>query len=205
MAQLHTLSLARTTALATSLALLTTCAPAWAEADDAFIGALMPIAGRNGNAPCPAGWMSAEGQLLSINQNQALFSLLGPTYGGDGVSTFALPNLRGRTAVGVDQGAGLSLAWGQQAGSESVTLTPSNLPAHMHGLPATTAAATHATPSATRILAQAQNMGVYASGGTPIPLAQSAPAGGSQPIFVMSPYLSITWCIAIRGVFPSRP
>ena len=206
MAQLSIPSLTRTAALVTALALLPPCVPAWAEANDAFIGALMPIAGRNGNAPCPAGWMSAEGQLLRVNQHQALFSLLGTTYGGDGVSTFALPNLRGRTAVGAGQGSGLSsLALGQHAGSESVTLTPSNLPAHMHGLPATTAAATHATPSATRILAQAQNMGVYASGGTPIPLAQSAPAGGSQPIFVMSPYLSITWCIAIRGVFPSRP
>ena len=206
MAQLHTPSLARTAALATSLALLTTCAPAWADADDPYIGALMPMAGKTPGGTCPRGWLPADGRLLHLQSYTALYSLLGVSYGGDGQNTFGLPDLRGRTAVGVGQGPGLSpLALGQHAGSERVTLTPSNLPAHMHGLPATTAAATHATPSATRILAQAQNAGLYASGGTPVTLAQSGVAGQGQPVPTMSPYLTIIWCIATQGTFPLRP
>ena len=204
MAQLHTLSLARTAALATSLALLTTCAPAWADADDPYIGALMPMAGKTPGGTCPRGWLPADGRLLHIQSYTALYSLLGVSYGGDGQNTFGLPDLRGRTAVGVGQGPGLSqLDQGEQGGNDRTTLLLPNLPAH--NLAATTVTATHAAPDATRTLAQAQNAGLYASGGTPVTLAQSGVAGQGQPVPTMSPYLTIIWCIATQGAFPPRP
>ena len=204
MAQLHTLSLARTAALATSLALLTTCAPAWADADDPYIGALMPMAGKTPGGTCPRGWLPADGRLLHLQSYTALYSLLGVSYGGDGQTTFGLPDLRGRTAVGVGQGPGLSqLDQGEQGGNDRTTLLLPNLPAH--NLAATTATATHAAPDATRTLAQAQNAGLYASGGTPVTLAQSGVAGQGQPVPTMSPYLTIIWCIATQGAFPLRP
>ena len=204
MAQLHTLSLARTAALATSLALLTTCAPAWADAEDPYIGALMPMAGKTPGGTCPKGWLPADGRLLHIQSYTALYSLLGVSYGGDGQNTFGLPDLRGRTAVGVGQGPGLSrLDWGEQGGNDRTTLLLPNLPAH--NLAATTVTATHAAPDATRTLAQAQNAGLYASGGTPVTLAQSGVAGQGQPVPTMSPYLTIIWCIATQGAFPPRP
>ena len=204
MAQLHTLSLARTAALATSLALLTTCAPAWADAEDPYIGALMPMAGKTPGGTCPKGWLPADGRLLHIQSYTALYSLLGVSYGGDGQNTFGLPDLRGRTAVGVGQGPGLSqLDQGEQGGNDRTTLLLPNLPAH--NLAATTATATHAAPDATRTLAQAQNAGLYASGGTQVVLGQSGVAGQSQPVPTMSPYLTIIWCIATQGTFPLRP
>lgn len=204
MAQLHTLSLARTAALATSLALLTTCAPAWADADDPYIGALMPMAGKTPGGTCPRGWLPADGRLLHLQSYTALYSLLGVSYGGDGQNTFGLPDLRGRTAVGVGQGPGLSqLDQGEQGGNDRTTLLLPNLPAH--NLAATTVTATHAAPDATRTLAQAQNAGLYASGGTPVTLAQSGVAGQGQPVPTMSPYLTIIWCIATEGTFPPRP
>lgn len=204
MAQLHTLSLARTAALATSLALLTTCAPAWADADDPYIGALMPMAGKTPGGTCPRGWLPADGRLLHLQSYTALYSLLGVSYGGDGQTTFGLPDLRGRTAVGVGQGPGLSqLDQGEQGGNDRTTLLLPNLPAH--NLAATTVTATHAAPDATRTLAQAQNAGLYASGGTQVVLGQSGVAGQSQPVPTMSPYLTIIWCIATQGAFPPRP
>ena len=204
MAQLHTLSLARTAALATSLALLTTCAPAWADAEDPYIGALMPMAGKTPGGTCPKGWLPADGRLLHIQSYTALYSLLGVSYGGDGQNTFGLPDLRGRTAVGVGQGPGLSqLDQGEQGGNDRTTLLLPNLPAH--NLAATTVTATHAAPDATRTLAQAQNAGLYASGGTQVVLGQSGVAGQSQPVPTMSPYLTIIWCIATQGAFPPRP
>ena len=197
-------SCARAAALAAGLALLAASAPARAEAIDPYIGALIPMAGKLGGSPCPKNWLPAMGQILPIRGNTALFSLLGITYGGNGQTTFALPNLGGRTAVGVGQGPGLSLLdWGEQGGNASTTLTPQNLP--LHGLTATTAAATHAAPGPARTLAQAQNAGLYASGGAPVTLAPSGPAGQSQPVPTMSPYLAITWCIAVSGVFPPHP
>ena len=204
MAQLHTLSLARTAALATSLALLTTCAPAWADAEDPYIGALMPMAGKTPGGTCPRGWLPADGRLLHLQSYTALYSLLGVSYGGDGQNTFGLPDLRGRTAVGVGQGPGLSqLDQGEQGGNDRTTLLLPNLPAH--NLAATTVTATHAAPDATRTLAQAQNAGLYASGGTPVTPGQSGVAGQSQPVPTMSPYLTIIWCIATQGAFPLRP
>ena len=207
MAPLHTPprpSRARTAALAAGLALLATCAPARAEANDPFMGALMPMAGKPGST-CPNRWLPAEGQILPIQSYTALFSILGTAYGGNGTSNFGLPDLRGRTAVGLGQGPGLSqLDWGEQGGSASATLIPQNLPLHSHGL-ATTAAATHAAPDPARTLAQGQNAGLYASSGTPFTLTPSGLAGQDVPVPTMSPYLAIIWCIATQGAFPQRP
>ena len=167
---------------------------------DPFIGELQPFAfGR-----IPSGWLPCDGRLLQIQSNPALFSLLGTTYGGDGVNTFHLPDLRGRSTVGTGQGPGLSNRMlGSQAGTESATLTTGNLPTHTHTMPASTQPATHATPAPGLVPATAQNGGAYASGGTAVPLAGST-AGGSTPFSVRSPYLAMQWCIAVFGIYPSH-
>ena len=194
------------TLAACGLAVLAAATPAQAEAMDPFTGALMPMAGKPGGSTCPKDWLPAEGQLLPIQGYTALYSLLGVTYGGNGTSNFQLPDLRGRAAVGAGQGPGLSdLPLGAQGGSTHATLTMAHLPAHSHGLAATTAAATHATPDTTHLPAQAQNAGIYASGGPQVTLAQSGPAGQGIPVPTTSPYLTIIWCIAVNGSFPPRP
>jgi microcystin-dependent protein len=170
-----------------------------------FIGELMPFAG---NA-CPGqnsngAWLPANGQTLSIQTHQALFALLGTTYGGNGVTTFMLPDLRGRQPVGVGQGLGLNnVVLGQSGGVEQHTLLASEMPAHVHGLSATASPASTATPATGLLPAQAQNAGAYAAG----PAGGAAPtanAGSGQPFAMRAPYLVVTWCIAMQGVFPSR-
>ncbi len=137
----------------------------------------------------PRGWARCEGQLLPINQNQALFSLLGTTYGGNGTTTFALPDLRGRTAVGPGAQVGL----GEVGGEEAHTLTPAEA-AHGWGVsaPATTARPTGALPA---------NGGAYAS---PADGPSVGPVGGGQPHENRAPFLAINFCIALQGIFPSR-
>ncbi|MFT3812835.1 MAG: tail fiber protein [Acidovorax sp.] len=188
--------------------------PAWAAAllacamalpahagTDPFIGELMTFP-----RSCPSNggdWMPAAGQTLSINNYQALFALLGTTYGGDGQTTFMLPDLRSRQPVGTGQGLGLSnVVLGEVAGVERTTLMVNQMPAHVHGLPATTSPATTATPAAGLLPAQAQNAGMYASG--PASAAPTSAVGGNQPVNVRAPYLGVVWCIAVQGIFPSR-
>lgn len=168
---------------------------------DPLLGEMMLVGGNF----CPANWLPANGALLSIAQNSALYSLLGTTYGGDGQTTFGLPDLRGRVPLGVGQGPGLSyMGQGQMGGTESVTLMSSQMPAHTHQLAASTAPATHAAPAAGRLPAQAQNAGVYRdAGGATVALTATDVAGASQPFTVRNPYLGMTWCIAISGVYPS--
>lgn len=155
----------------------------------------------------PRGWLFCQGQLLPINQNQALFSLLGTMYGGDGRTTFALPDLRGRSIVGFGQGNGLSnLNIGQAGGSETVTLLTANLPAHNHALTATDSDANSDEASSGARLGTA-GVSIYASGGTgSVVLAadSTTQTGGGQPFNNRSPYLGINYCIAIQGIFPSR-
>lgn len=168
-----------------------------------FIGQLMLV----GYNFCPRGWAAADGSLLSIAQNTALFSLLGTQFGGDGRVTFALPDLRGRAPIGVGQGPGLQqVLEGQTGGSENVTLLQQHMPVHTHALNASPQAATHAAPAADRLLATAQNAGTYVAAGPGVPLAPNSvgAAGGSQPFSVRDPYLGMRWCIALQGVFPSR-
>ncbi len=168
---------------------------------DPLLGEMMLVGGNF----CPVNWLPANGALLSIAQNSALYSLLGTTYGGDGQTTFGLPDLRGRVPLGVGQGPGLSyMGQGQMGGTESVTLMSSQMPAHTHQLAASTAPATHAAPAAGRLPAQAQNAGVYHdAGGATVALTATDVAGASQPFTVRNPYLGMTWCIAISGVYPS--
>ena len=186
--------------LSTLCATWFTALPAQASSPSPYVGELMLFGGNF----CPNGWLPADGRTLDISQNDVLYTLLGTTYGGDGVNTFHLPDLRGRSTVGTGQGPGLSnRVLGSQAGTESATLTTGNLPTHTHTMPASTQPATHATPAPGLVPATAQNGGAYASGGTAVPLAGST-AGGSTPFSVRSPYLAMQWCIAVYGIYPSQ-
>lgn len=161
----------------------------------------------------PKGWAWCDGQVLPISQNTALFSLLGTTYGGDGESTFALPDLQGRAAMHPGQGPGLSLRdLGETGGVETVTLLETEIPSHRHTLRADSLEATHNRPADGRMLAASMGGAVYvppAGSAAPSPAAASpsmlAPAGGSQPHNNLQPYLTFYWCIALQGVFPARP
>lgn len=162
----------------------------------------------------PQGWAFCNGQLLPISQNAALFSLLGTIYGGDGVRTFALPDLRGRAPIHFGQGPGLSnYALGQVGGQESVTLTVTEMPAHTHSVaPAATSSdatvpdphnqifaktATRTTSTNTYAPASSKNGAMAAF--------DSAIAGGSQPHSNLQPYVAMNYIIALQGVYPSRP
>ena len=161
----------------------------------------------------PKGWAFCDGQLLPISQNTALFSLLGTVYGGDGKSTFALPDLQGSAALhvgGNQPGPGLSSYFlGQESGSDSITLLVSEIPLHTHTIMASgnPPPANAGTPDGTEI-ARSSGATVYlqapANMGAMAPQALS-PAGGSLPHNNMMPYLTINFCIALQGVFPARP
>lgn len=149
----------------------------------------------------PQGWALCNGQLLPINQNQALFALLGTTYGGDGEVNFALPNLRGRVPIHV--GGGFTL--GQRGGEEAHTLTINELPAHAHMARASTAT-NGATPVPTNAVLTDSPSQLY---GPPSQLTTLTPAtvaatGGSQPHLNQQPFSTISFCIALQGIFPSQ-
>lgn len=159
----------------------------------------------------PTGWALCNGQLLPISQNTALFALLGTTYGGDGKSTFALPNLQGRAPLhtGWNQpGPGLSLYdLGEQDGVEFVTLLESEMPAHSHQMRAATQDNADVNiPSATSSFASSTGGTLYQNtANVQLGFQALAPAGGSLPHNNMQPYLCVNFCIAMQGVFPSRP
>ncbi|MCB9233166.1 MAG: phage tail protein [Bacteroidia bacterium] len=169
----------------------------------------------------PRGWMECWGQLLSISQNSALFSLLGTTYGGDGRTTFALPDLRGRASLGDGNGPGLTpRQLGGKSGSETNTLTISNLPSHNHLITGTATG----TPQVNNQAGQQDSPegavpavasdDSYTDSSNAIGLANSIQinttgltigiAGGNFPVNNMQPFLVINWCIATQGIFPSR-
>ena len=153
----------------------------------------------------PKGWAFCNGQLLPIAQNTALFSLLGTTYGGDGKSNFALPNLQGCAPMHPGQGPGLSLRFlGETAGEDSVTLTASETPSHTHTVQADAGAATTGTPAPGMKLGTADTM-IYTSPVNlqPTAAATISPVGG-QPHNNRQPYLGLTFIIAMQGVFPPR-
>lgn len=157
----------------------------------------------------PKGWAFCNGQLLPISQNTALFSLLGTTYGGDGKSTFALPNLQRNAPMHPGQGPGLSLHdLGETGGSDTVTLLESEIPSHSHALRANSDIADVQSPSPVRSLARSQNASAYQTTANQalVSLAPQAlaPAGGSQPHNNLMPYLTFNFCIALLGVFPPR-
>lgn len=153
----------------------------------------------------PRGWAACDGQLLSISQNAALFSLVGTTYGGDGRTTFGLPDLRGRFPMGQGQGPGLSARQlGDQVGAETVTLAAQQMPTHNHVL-RSTAAANSSNPSGAALANVATNGPVYRMPGTLVPSSSSlAPAGGNQPHDNRQPALALIFCIATQGIYPPR-
>ena len=154
----------------------------------------------------PTGWAWCDGQLLPLSQNTALFSLLGTTYGGNGQTTFALPNLQGSAPMHPGQGPGLSLHdLGETGGSETVTLLTSEMPAHVHAAKASQADGIERTPGG-QLPATGIAVGQYATPGPLTAMSPNAltPAGGDQPHNNLMPYLAFYFCIALQGVFPPR-
>lgn len=154
----------------------------------------------------PDGWALCNGQLMPIQQNEALFSLLGTTYGGNGVNNFGLPNLQGCAPMHPGSGPGLTpRVIGEQGGSASVTLTANELPAHVHQQMQSGGTATASTPDASTTFARSSAQ-MYAGGSpnaTAIPQALQ-PVGGGQPHNNLQPYQAINFCIALQGIFPMR-
>lgn len=149
----------------------------------------------------PKGWALCNGQLLPINQNQALFSLLGTTFGGDGRVNFALPDYRSRVPIHVGQGHTL----GERGGEQAHTLSTAELPTHSHVASATSNLATTNTPANTVALARSSGAALYAAASNLVPMASNAVGntGGSQAHLNMQPFLTISFCIALQGIFPS--
>lgn len=154
----------------------------------------------------PKGWAWCDGQLMPIQQNTAIFSLLGTTYGGNGEGNFALPDLQGRAPVHPGQGPGLSLYdLGQTGGTETVSLLASEIPSHNHTLRAVNQYADVTTPSPTVALGEAAAGAAYADSANSALDGQAlSPAGGGQPHNNLMPYLTLYFCIALQGVFPPR-
>ena len=154
----------------------------------------------------PKGWAFCNGQLLPISQNTALFSLLGTMYGGDGKSTFALPDLEGRIPIHSGQGSGLSLYdQGQEGGVETVTLLQSEMPVHNHALQVSADPATEREPPNQNFATgDGVNYWDTQSPNAVMNAAALAPAGGSLPHTNLMPYLTLSFCIAMQGVFPPR-
>lgn len=159
----------------------------------------------------PKGWALCNGQLLSIAQNTALFSLLGTTYGGDGINTFALPNLQGRAPIHYGQGPGLSFYdIGEMIGTESVTLLQSQMPAHNHTLGVSTEPGSSNSPAGkvSAVVIDGSESAVNSYGST-INSTASAQAigmtGSNNPVPIIQPVIAISYCIALEGIYPSRP
>lgn len=162
-----------------------------------YVGEIRMFAGNF----APAGWMFCEGQLLPISENETLFQLIGTTYGGDGESTFALPDLRGR--VPMHQGNGFILA--ETGGAEEITLTVAQIPAHSHWLHASPGLANSPAPQA-RVLARSGSVDLFVSPGGATANCNAAAlggTGGSQPHTNMQPYLCVDFIISLFGIFPS--
>jgi microcystin-dependent protein len=172
--------------------------------DQPFLGCIMMF----GFNFAPLGWATCNGQMLSINNYPALFSLLGTTYGGDGIQTFALPNMQGRVATHQGQSPGSPLfSLGQRGGEETVTLNSSHLPIHNHNFNANSAPGDTGAP-ANAIFANsgATDREYLTTGVANVNMSHQcmAMSGGSQPHDNMQPFLTINYCIALEGIYPSR-
>ncbi len=193
-------------AAATATAALTAIAAPAANAQQQFIAEMRYIP----FSFCPRQWARADGQLLPINTNQALFSLIGTTYGGDGRSTLGLPHMRGRVAVGEGTGAGLTpRLQGQLYGVENVTLTVAELPSHSHSIRSSSEPPNTATFNGAgwAEFPVGSPIDTYNQGGTLNEMARSdtiSVTGGSQAHFNMAPTTAMPVCIALQGIFPSR-
>lgn len=183
---------------------------------DPFVGEIRMV----GFNFAPNGWLLCNGQILPISPYQALFALLGTTFGGNGTSTFALPDLQGRVPLNVGSGPGLPVySWGQKGGAPSVALTMANLPPHSHAIaqPVSTANGTASSPSNAcpavdvtttnerTITATTMSYAASATSGQTAAAFQSGQTGSGQPISMEPPYLAVYFIIAINGIFPSRP
>jgi microcystin-dependent protein len=169
---------------------------------DPYIGEIRMFGGNF----APAGWAFCAGQLLPIAENESLFNLIGTTYGGDGQSTFGLPNLQSRIPIHQGQGPGLqNYVLAQTAGVESVTLTTQQTPQHNHAFSASTGAGASTTP-ANNIPASPPVAKLYRAGtpSDPFPASLVPPAGGSQPHDNLQPYIAINYIISLFGLFPSE-
>lgn len=157
----------------------------------------------------PTGWAFCDGQLMPLSQNTALFALLGTTYGGDGKSTFALPDMQGNAPMQPGQGQGLSLRdLGEMSGVESITLLTSEIPVHTHQLRASIEPGDNRGPAPNLSLAVSVGAAAYVGGSpalTPMAPQSLALAGGGLPHNNMQPYLTVNFCIALQGIFPQRP
>ncbi|MFC6356147.1 phage tail protein [Luethyella okanaganae] len=173
---------------------------------DPFVGEIRAV----GFNFAPTGWALCNGQLLPISQNTALFSLLGTNYGGNGQTTFALPNLQGASPIGQGQGQGLSsYDLGQQGGSKSVTLLSAEMPSHSHVAQAVAALGTTSTPNqnawAEPRYGRAAERNYAATSNTTMHPQSIGVAGGNLPHNNMPPYLVVNYIIAMQGIFPPRP
>lgn len=205
--------LTRLAALAAPLAIAAaTLAPQQAEAREPFLGEIMLF----GPNFCPRGWANAEGQLLPIAQNTALFSLFGTIYGGDGRTTFGLPDLRGRVPLGRGTGPGLTpYSQGMKGGSEQVTLNPSQLPPHNHKMAVNNSVGHKGRPNNDFIappwdrtpgngVPVNKNFASTAEEGKFLNQNAITNTGGGQAHENRMPYLAMRWCVALTGIFPSR-
>ena len=161
-----------------------------------YVGEIRMFAG----SFAPVGWMFCDGQLLPISENETLFQLIGTTYGGDGQSTFALPDLQSR--IPIHQGNGFILA--ETGGAEEITLTVNQIPAHTHPLLPTTNSGTTVN-AATNYLAEAPSINIYLEDSPAVNMNANSisPVGGSQPHTNMQPYLVVSFIISLFGIFPS--
>lgn len=171
-----------------------------------FIGEIRVFGGNF----APVGWLSCNGQLVSIDEFSALFALIGTTYGGDGQTTFALPDLRGRAPVQAGSGPGVTqVLLGEAGGAERVTLNPSQIPPHSHAVRALGSAASATTPNGNLPAGKPRGgADIYAPASSPpVALAPGSvgPAGANQPHENMQPSLAMNFIIAVFGIFPSRP
>jgi microcystin-dependent protein len=172
---------------------------------DAYIGSIMPMA----FSYAPVGWMSCEGQILPISNYSALFALLGTYYGGNGVSTFGLPDLRGRAVIGQGQGPGLPIYdIGDAQGTNAVTLSSNQLPPHTHQITVHANSFSSSTNDPANAYFGGGSTQIYdsATDNTPMNLQSiiASPTGSSQPVSIQNPYVAMYYNICVEGIFPSR-
>lgn len=188
-------------AAATALGLAAFGAPGSAHAQDFYVGQLQQF----GYNWCPEGWQRADGSLLSIAANQVLYAVIGTTFGGDGVNTFAVPDLRDRAPVSQSG----SLPLGAMVGASSITMSQTQLPSHTHGFNADPTPPAGNSPANSMLGVFAAGQSIYAppaaGPNSPMNAGMVQPAGQSQPVPIQMPVLVTNWCVALYGVFPQHP
>lgn len=202
MTKLNSLSLS-TLAASAVLALGLSAAPQSAAAQELYVGEIFPV----GFNFCPRTTAALNGQILAISSNDALFSLLGTTYGGDGRTTFALPDMRGRTTMQTGNGPGLSpRQLGQRGGATTMTALTQNLASHSHPVGAVNLTANKRGPGTDFFAIPSDDALTFTDGPSDITMDPSMiqPTGGGQPMQIAQPYLAVNWCIALFGIYPSR-